>query len=254
MEKKIRIIDKRVKEKFMMDDAYLNGYAKQCGWKATLVYLSLCRHSNKDQFCFPSIELMSKQHSVCRDVIMDGIKILENWNVIAVQRERATRGTWRNNSYTLLDKSVWKHPRCQVAENDSESQVDDSDNPSRHNPPNQVDNSDTKETNTEGYKYKETHIGNASIAGNEINEIFKIFSKINPTLNWKNMTSRKACEELISIFGFEGTKKMAETVVAAQGRPYAPVATTPYEMKEKIAKFKIYFEGQNRNRKGVFQV
>lgn len=77
---------------------------------------------------------------------------------------------------------------------------------------------------------------------NEINLVFEVFSKINPTLNWGNKTTRMAAADLIKKFGLEATLKMAEQIVAVQGQPYAPVATTPYQMKEKLAQFKIYFD------------
>lgn len=78
----------------------------------------------------------------------------------------------------------------------------------------------------------------------QIKQLFEVFYKINPTINWGNKTSRKAAADLIKKFGLEGTLKMAEQIVAVQGQPYAPRATTPYQMKEKLAEFKIYFDSQ----------
>ena len=78
----IKIRDLRHKEKFVVDDEYLNGYAKICGWQATLVYLSLCRHASREQSCFPSLKLIAKEHSVSKDTILRGIKILSEWNII----------------------------------------------------------------------------------------------------------------------------------------------------------------------------
>lgn len=245
MKKIIRIIDKRVKEKFMMDDVYLNGYAKLCGWKATLAYISLCRHVNVNQFCFPSEKLMASEHSVSREVIMDGIKTLEQWNIIEVIRTR--KNGKKRNFYTLLDKSVWEIKAGQVADSHKATQVADSHLKGSQQQPDQVAKTDIKETHNEGNTPKETHVGNASVAGKGINSIIGIFSRINPTINWKNKTIRVACEEMIERFGLEETKRMTEAVVAVQGQPYVPVATTPYEMREKLAKFKIYFDKQKNN-------
>lgn len=105
---KTRIFDKRRKDFFIIDDAYLNGYAKLCGWKATLVYLALCRHSGKNQSCFPGIETMATKLAISTDSIKRGIKILVDWNIVKVSRAKRENGTWKNNFYVLLDKSVWK--------------------------------------------------------------------------------------------------------------------------------------------------
>jgi hypothetical protein len=86
-----------------------------------------------------------------------------------------------------------------------------------------------------------------------VDDIMKIFYKINPTLNWGNKTNRKACEDLIKKFGLEDTKRMAEQVIGVQGKPYTPVATTPYQMKEKLAQFAIYFKTQKNKAPAVFE-
>jgi len=87
---------------------------------------------------------------------------------------------------------------------------------------------------------------NAQSEGNQVNEIMDIFHKINPTLNWGHKNIRKSAQDLIDLFGFEETKMMAKEITAVQGRQYAPVATTPSQMKEKLAQFKIYFDKENK--------
>src|SRR4030067_1819756 len=116
-----RIIDRRIKEKFLLDDAYLNGQAKICGWQATLVYLSLCRHANKEQESFPSIRLMSEELAVGRNTIIKGITNLERYNVIQTEKRRSKNGKWLNNTYILIDKSQWI--RSQVPVEDLDSRV-----------------------------------------------------------------------------------------------------------------------------------
>lgn len=98
------IRDSRNKGFYIMDNEYLNGYARLCGWKATLAYDSLCRHANiRNQEAFPSINTMAKELAVARNTIIAGIKALVEWNIITIKE---TRG--RNNVYVLLDKTVWK--------------------------------------------------------------------------------------------------------------------------------------------------
>jgi hypothetical protein len=88
-----RIIDNRSKEKFQMDDAYLNGYARLCGIYATGVYVSLCRHADKDQYCFPSFKLSAEELAISEKSVQRGIAELVQWNIIEVAREKKADDT-----------------------------------------------------------------------------------------------------------------------------------------------------------------
>lgn len=106
--KPIKIRDARTKDKFQIDDVYLNGYAKICGWNATLAYLCLCRHANyHTQEAFPSIEMMAEKIGVSKNSIKRGIIVLKQHNIIDIKREKNEKGQWERNTYTLLDKSIW---------------------------------------------------------------------------------------------------------------------------------------------------
>ncbi len=107
-ETRIEIRDHRNKAMFRVDDKYLNGYAHLCGKYATLTYLCLCRHADLQQESFPSVKTMAKKLGISRDSVMEGIKALIEWNIISKTRKRRTNQTWLCNTYTLLDKSVWK--------------------------------------------------------------------------------------------------------------------------------------------------
>jgi len=163
-----RIIDKRTKEKFMMDDAYLNGQAKVCGWQATLVYNSLCRHANISQESFPSIKLMAEELAVSRETIMKGVENLEKHNVIQVRKNRTKGGQWLNNTYILIDKTEWE--KNQVADTDMVSQVAVNYTPSGSQPLDQVAHSHTKETHKQGNTFKETHNAASPVFSGEIKE------------------------------------------------------------------------------------
>ena len=153
-----RIIDKRKKEKFMMDDEYLNGQARLCGWQATLVYNSLCRHANIDQTSFPSIKLMTEELAVGRNTIIKGVQRLEQNNIIKIGKTRNKNGKWLNNAYTLLDKSVWKK-NIQVLVKDTAKK--DNRVPLRTSPcPSQNKTKSSTRTlrkHIEGNTFKETH-------------------------------------------------------------------------------------------------
>jgi hypothetical protein len=112
-----RVIDKRNKEKFQIDDAYLNGWAKRCGINATGVYMVLCRHASKDQECFPSKKLIAEKLAISERSVYNAIKILEAHNIIEVHYQgRKEDGTYQNLTYILLDKTTWKAPSAPGAE------------------------------------------------------------------------------------------------------------------------------------------
>ncbi len=100
---KFEIRDLRGKTKFFVDDLYLNGYAKKCGIYSTGVYLSLCRHSNKEQFCWPSQRKIAEELKISSRQVGRAIKILEKFNII----KKIRVGKKLNNRYLLLDKSEW---------------------------------------------------------------------------------------------------------------------------------------------------
>ncbi len=81
----------------------------------------------------------------------------------------------------------------------------------------------------------------------EIVDIIELFSQINPSIQYGNKTQRKACEDMLKRFGYKNTIKMVKQVLEVQGNKYAPTATTPYTMYQKLADFKIYFDKQKTN-------
>ena len=94
---------------FQIDDEYLNGYAKFCGINATGVYLSLCRHSDKRQTCFPSKSTIAKELAISERSVYRAVNILEEWNIIKAKKQgRKSNGHYRNTLYSLIHKKNWK--------------------------------------------------------------------------------------------------------------------------------------------------
>ena len=75
----------------------------------------------------------------------------------------------------------------------------------------------------------------------QVAEFIYLFKPINPTISYGNKTIRKAAEDLITQFGFDLAKRYAEHAVAAYGKPYAPVITTPWELKEKLSRLGSFY-------------
>ena len=99
-----KVRDLRKKQQFIIDDTYLNGYARLMSPYATCAYLSLCRHADKAQKAFPSIRRIGEQHHISAKSVKRGLKELLSWNIIRKQR----LGGRMSNTYWLLDKSEWK--------------------------------------------------------------------------------------------------------------------------------------------------
>lgn len=90
--------------------------------------------------------------------------------------------------------------------------------------------------------------------GIEINRLFEVFYKsVNPAINFGNKTNRASAEFLIKKFGFERALKMAQEAVKVAGETYAPVITTPYQLKENLGKLAIYIKRQ-RGKGGVVEL
>lgn len=107
--KLFKIRDLRKKEKFFIDDDYLNGWARIVKPVGTAAYMSLCRHADKDQKAWPSQELIADEHGINTRTIKRGIKKLRDYNIIQVEQERK-RGKFTNYIYYLIDRSQWKRP------------------------------------------------------------------------------------------------------------------------------------------------
>lgn len=221
---------------FQVDDEYLNGYAKLCGIQATGVYLSLCRHANKQQQCFPSKKLVANELAISERGVYSAVKELEKWNIIKVEEQgRKENGSFKNKLYTLLDKKYWKNkPQAINADGKIEHQPQANDDISRRQ---DVPNKETH--------IKETHIkeSNASVAVG-IQHLIELFKEVNPTYKrlYSNTTQRAALERLVKEFGEEELKKVLEVLPKINKIPYMVVSTTPYELEVNWGKIKAKME------------
>src|SRR3972149_9700829 len=110
IEKQFKVRDLRQKEKFVIDDAYLDRYARVLGVTASTVYMSLCRHADRNQECFPSQELIAREHNISPRSVKRSIQRLKEANMILIRRERLSHGRWRNNVYVLLARGHLRPP------------------------------------------------------------------------------------------------------------------------------------------------
>lgn len=85
---------------------YIDKMAKIVGWKATLVFNSICR-TKIDESCDISLKLMAKQQGVSKPSIIRGVALLEKHNVINVERGRREDGSFPPNKYTINSVDKW---------------------------------------------------------------------------------------------------------------------------------------------------
>ena len=104
MEQQFEIRDLREKNKFVVDDKFLNGYARFVGVYAVGVYSSFCRHANKEQKSWPKISIIAQELGCSKNSVIEGVKRLEFWNIIIKKRI----GKQCTNRYVLLNKRCWK--------------------------------------------------------------------------------------------------------------------------------------------------
>jgi hypothetical protein len=225
--------DLRNKQHFIVDDAYLNGYAKLCGPNATLVYLCLCRHSDRHQESFPSVQLMAEKTGISRDSVMRGIKKLIEWNIISKERERREDAIWLNNRYVLLDKTVWKAKPSSTEPLGAKSQNEPE--PSRKSDPSQVAHSDTKVSTYKDTHEKDTHLP-------DTNAFFELFGLINPSYQilYPRKPQRDASERLLKLHPFEWWKRFLAAYSQELENRFCPKATTPVQLEEKLAAIEAY--------------
>ena len=75
---------------------------------------------------------------------------------------------------------------------------------------------------------------------NQVNEVMGVFYKYNEGLNYANKTERAAAKWLIEKYGLEKAVRVSEYAISLQELPFAPIITSPYDLKNKLAKLKIY--------------
>ena len=103
IQKPFEIRDLREKDKFVVDDRFLNGYAKFVGIYAVGVYTSLSRHANKEQKSWPSIGKLCEELNIGKTSVIEAVKRVEFWDIM--KKERI--GKMATNRYYLVDKKHW---------------------------------------------------------------------------------------------------------------------------------------------------
>jgi Helix-turn-helix domain len=245
-----KVRDKRNRGWFYLDNEYLNGYAKIFGPIGTGIYLSLCRHVDSSQKCFPSEKTMADELNIAERTVRKYLKQLEAWNLIVIGKARSEQGKFLHNEYWLVDKSEWKKkPSANGADGTQDAEPSASDDPNqRHTVPH-------KDTNKKNTNNKETHPSNASVAMEGLNEIISLFKVLNPSYErlFSNKTERAAAERLAGKMGREDLETVIGFAARANSLPYAPTITTPYELEKNLGRLHAFYnkEKAKQENKGL---
>lgn len=240
MNMQIRIRDKRNKGWFFLDNEYLNGYAKIFGAIGTAIYVSLCRHVDAEQKCFPSQELISKELAIAPRTVRKYLKMFADYNLIEVKRDKSDKGTWLNNTYYLIDKSEWKAVHRQQVPMDDQRQM--TTEPEANDDTIQRQPLPTKNTNRKNTNKKNTNIANSSEFADKVNYFIKLFEPINPNYTelYKNTTQRNTLLWLIEKHGPEKIEQILKALPKIIYQKYAPSITTPLQLKNKLAQLVVF--------------
>lgn len=184
--------------------------------------------------CTASIETVSREAGVNRHTTIAAIKFWKECGQFSVEK---VKGKGSKIS-TLFDFTLTSAPIGTSA------QVGTTPVPRQALPPvpRRAHKEDTvKKTNEEDSIRRSAE----KLKNSEIVQVFEAFLPVNPTLNYGNITQRKAASFFIETYGLEKTLKIVEASVKIQGRDYAPVIVSPYDLKEKLARLKMYFDRNN---------
>jgi len=249
-EEQFDVRDLRQKEQYITDDLFLNGYARFLEIYAVGVYGSLCRHSNKEQKCWPSIQKIAEELGCGKNSIINAIKRLEFWNIISKQRV----GKKINNRYLLFHKKHWK-PVSEVCLKEY-SEVCDIKFKSLSD---KLHKFTTQTSIVRSYNIKETHSKETKkhLTSEEltfkrkIDETIDKFKKINPSYRkfFSNTTQRKALQRLVEQHGEEKIIQFLEVIPITNKMQYAPSITTPLQLEDKLASLSNFIQKEKINNK-----
>lgn len=99
----IIVRNKRVENRFYIDNEFLNGYAKLVRLQGQGVYIALCRHERSGK-AFPSIKHLANELGTSDYSVKKGVGLLKKYNIVQVER----MGKTLNNIYWLTDYTEWK--------------------------------------------------------------------------------------------------------------------------------------------------
>lgn len=101
---RFEVRDIRKQTRFLVDNCFLDNYARILGPSCSMVYMSLVRHTNRDQKTWPSQKLIAEEVDITRQWVGRYLAILQYFNIIRSVRV----GKRCTNRYYLIDEKYWR--------------------------------------------------------------------------------------------------------------------------------------------------
>ena len=103
-------------------------------------------------------------------------------------------------------------------------------------------------------KSSKKEVAPISLAEIEINKCLSAFYKINPGLNFGRKDQRQAAGWLLGKFGIKTVIGLINYVISIQEDKYAPVITTPVQLKDKYATLEVYYKKNMNNHNKLMSI
>lgn len=163
---------------FKVDNIFIDTYAKELGHIASIIYISIKRHANREDASWPSYKLISEELGISERTVIRHIGELEKYGLIYKDKNRR-KGQWDHNVYYITERESWLTP------DDFESNsMTNSHKPNDNNDKSYTIKSHTKKTNIKKTYIKNTkEEGKHSLRENE--NINKIKAEIRESLKIK---------------------------------------------------------------------
>jgi Helix-turn-helix domain len=102
--KTFEVRDLREHEWFTVDNAFLDGkWARLLKGAPAVVYLALCRHADRNQISFPSVQYLMDESGYGKRQVTRAIRLLEFHRFVKVEREQG-----EHNIYSLINRKHWR--------------------------------------------------------------------------------------------------------------------------------------------------
>lgn len=101
---RFEVRDVRKQTRFMVDNCFIDDFARILGPSCSMVYMSLVRHTNRQQKTWPSQTLIAEEVDITRQWVGRYLAILQYFNIIRSVRV----GKRCTNRYYLIDEKYWR--------------------------------------------------------------------------------------------------------------------------------------------------